>query len=429
MTALQPWLRRLGRNRGATQAQAPVGIWCPEFDLATGTLRSRSAPQPGHGSVRSLVRMRGETLGYVTIPRPPSEVSCADLAAAAERTFSAAEIAEAVRSSAEQAANSDGNELPALVSVVVCTRNRTSILKSCLDALEQLKYPNLEIIVVDNAPEDDSTRELVTSRAQHDHRIRHVVEPRAGLSWARNRGLAEAAGRYVAYTDDDVSVDEAWVNQIVRGFGSADNVGCVTGLVCTASLSTAAELYFDARNAAWSTRCAARSFDLEANRIDSGVYPYAAGIFGTGANCAFDREALCALGGFDTALGAGTLTRGGEDLDMFVRILIAGHTLRYEPSAVVWHHHRAEDAALITQMYGYGTGLTAYLSKLLSVPATRNDILRRLPAGLRRIATIKRDTGTRLAAAPAPKGAVRTEFRGYLAGPVLFLRSRRRSPR
>jgi glycosyltransferase involved in cell wall biosynthesis len=418
-------LRRLDPKRGASEAEAPVGVWCPELDLATGTLRSRSAPQPGHGSVRALVRTHGQTLGYVTISRPPSEVSSDDLTALAERTFSERDIAEAVRRSAEHAATADD---PPLVSVVVCTRNRSRILKSCLDALQQLRYPNLEIIVVDNAAEDDSTRDVVRSRAAHDPRIRYVAEPRAGLSWARNRGLAEAAGRYVAYTDDDVSVDEGWIDQIVRGFGSGENVGCVTGLVCTASLNTAAELYFDARNASWSTRCQARSFDLEANRIDNGVYPYAAGIFGTGANFAFDREALRCLDGFDTALGAGTLTRGGEDLDMFVRILIAGYTLRYEPNAVVWHHHRSEDSELIKQMYGYGTGLTAYLSKLLSVPATRNDILRRLPAGLRRILTIKRDTGARLVTTPAPKGAVRTEFWGYLAGPVLFLRSRRRSP-
>jgi GT2 family glycosyltransferase len=156
------------------------------------------------------------------------------------------------------------------------------------------------------------------------------------------------------------------------------------------------------------------------------LYPFSPGLFGTGASFAFDRERLVRLGGFDEALGAGTLTRGGEDLDIFVRVMLDNGAIAYEPSAVVWHHHRADEAALLRQMYGYGTGFTAYVTKLLLSRSTRGEVLRRIPAGLAKIARIKRDTDQRLTeTVPTPAGAMRREFTGYLTGPVLYVRARR----
>ncbi len=410
------------RRRDDSEAGPPPGVWCPEFELSTETLRAIVPAESGHRSVRALVREHGETLGYVSIARPPAEVSPADLGEAARSAFGDDLRAELARRAAARAVPS-----PPTVSVVVCTRNRSSILTACLTGLSALRYPALEIVVVDNAPTDDSTQTVVAAAQVTDGRIRYVREPLPGLSFARNRGLAEATGTIIAYTDDDVSVDERWVDNLVRGFGTDGRTGCVTGLVCTASLTTAAEIYFDARAASWSTRCEPRTFDLDQNRVEDALYPYSAGIFGTGANFAFDRALLERLGGFDEAFGAGTLTRGGEDLDIFVRVLRAGYALQYEPSALVWHHHRADDAALVKQMYGYGTGLTAYLCKLLAQRDTRRDVLSRVPLGLRRITQIKRSTDARLDTVPAPAGALRQEMWGYVTGPFLYVRARRRA--
>ncbi|UQX87882.1 glycosyltransferase [Jatrophihabitans telluris] len=409
----------------------PAGIWCPELDLGTETVRSRTAPEPSHASVRALVRLRGRTLGYVTIGRPPAQVTAHDLAEAARRAFPAAALTVAADEGAQVVdsptqAESSGEAAGPRVSLVVCTRNRGEQLVACLNDLRELTYRNLDIIVVDNAPTDDSTRRYVDEASALDPRIRYATEPRPGLSCARNRGLREARGEYIAYTDDDVSVDADWITQLVAAFGDGEKVACVTGLVCTAALTTSAEIYFDARTASWSTRTEPVTYDLDRHALDDALYPYSAGIFGTGANFAFDRAVLVDMGGFDEALGAGTLTRGGEDLDIFVRVLRAGYAIRYDPSAVVWHHHRADEAALVQQMYGYGTGLTAYLAKMLSVRETRNDILRRVPKGLARMAKIKRATDDRLDTAAAPKGAMRRELTGYLAGPYLYARARRR---
>jgi GT2 family glycosyltransferase len=405
-----------------------TGTWCCEFELSDGRFASVT-PRGAHATARVLVRLHGEPLGYLTLPMADAVPAVA--AREAEELFGeriAAHLTAEGLAAVATAGDACPNRIVAdeLVSVVVCTRDRAAQLAACLDRLRSLTHPHLEIVIVDNAPTDDSTRRVVEAVASVDTRFRYVVEPRPGLSCARNKGLAEARGRYLAYTDDDVAVDAGWVQGLLQGFRSAADVGCVTGLVATAEISGAAEEYFDARAASWSTRCEPQRFDLDGSAPDDALYPYSPGIFGTGANLAFDRALLVELGGFDEALGAGTRTRGGEDLDIFVRVLRAGRALVYQPAALVWHHHRADRDALLSQMFGYGTGLSAFVTKCLLQPDTRREVLARIPLGLRRMAAIRTSTRARLSdPVGAPRGAVLREFAGFGAGPVLYLRARR----
>ena len=429
----------------ASVPPAESGIWCCEWEMSGDRAVRAVRPRAVQPTARVLVRLHGEPLGYLTVPLDGADPDPGDLSRAAQRQFPARIAAHLA---AEGLTPDSSGPYPVaqpscpnrtvadeLVTVVVCTRDRAASLADCLDRLRQLTYPHLEIVIVDNAPSDDSTRRVVEAVA--DARFRYVVEPRPGLSCARNRGLAEARGTWLAYTDDDVAVDPDWVQGLVRGFRRRTDVGCVTGLVATAGIDGAAEEYFDARAASWSTRCEPALFDrrgqvtpaVDGIQATAGVpdalHPYSPGIFGTGANLAFDRAFLATLGGFDEALGAGTRTRGGEDLDVFVRVLRAGRTIAYEPAALVWHHHRADRAALLAQMFGYGTGLSAFITKCLLQPDTRREVLGRIPLGLRRMAGIRAQKGERLAEAAAPRGALLREFLGFGAGPALYLRSRR----
>jgi cellulose synthase/poly-beta-1,6-N-acetylglucosamine synthase-like glycosyltransferase len=153
-------------------------------------------------------------------------------------------------------------------------------------------------------------------------------------------------------------------------------------------------------------------------------------VFGTGANVAFRTELLRRIGGFDVALGAGTIAAGGEDLDAFVRIVTTGHSIAYEPAALVWHHHRADLAGLERQMFAYGSGLSAFLVKHLLDPGTRGPLVRRLPIGILRLVRIPAATTAGLTSrhGPSPvrpRTLLTQEFAGMLAGPLLYLRSRR----
>ncbi len=120
-------------------------------------------------------------------------------------------------------------------SVVVATRERPAALHRCLESLLELDYPEYEIVVVDNAPRTSATRELVASD-RFCGRVKHVREPQAGLAAAHNRGVAEVSGAFVAFTDDDVTVDRLWLLELARGFELAEHVGCVTGMIIPAEL-------------------------------------------------------------------------------------------------------------------------------------------------------------------------------------------------
>ncbi|WP_271986038.1 glycosyltransferase [Pseudoclavibacter terrae] len=399
----------------ATRSAAP-GIWCGEFDLFNNDgLRGPRHAGAGHHRTRVLVRAHGRPLGYLHFDAAPDAVSSREIRVRSVDSFGDSVNADAPEPIADAP----------FVSVIVCTRDHTELLTTCLDRIQALDYPDFEVLVVDNAPSTEETRELLAAICALDSRFRYLRQERPGLSAARNAGIAAARGEILAYTDDDVLVDRNWLTEIARTFRDEPAIGCVTGLVATAAIETNAEGYFDARSPSWSGRMTSERYDLSGRNDGSPLYPYSAGIFGTGANLALAREAVDRVGEFDEALGAGAKTKGGEDLDIFVRVLRAGFAIAYEPAALVWHQHRADDDALRGQLYGYGTGLTAFLTKYLANPATSLDIVSRLFAGVKRLASIRTATeGRMLDHVEAPAGAWQEEVRGYLAGPVLYARAR-----
>lgn len=242
------------------------------------------------------------------------------------------------------------------VTVAVCTRDRSDDLARCLEALRAVDYEPMEIVIVDNAPRTDSTQRLV---AMHTPYVRYVVEPRPGLNWARNRAILEARGEIIAYTDDDVVVDRGWVRALARVFAEHSEVMAVTGLVVPLELETDVQLLFERYGGF------GRGYDRRWYRAAPGE-PVArrhggAGKFGTGANMAYRRELFSRIGGFDPALDVGTPTNGGGDLEMFFRVLKEGHTLVYEPAAIVRHRHRRDYRDLRTQLANNGIGFYSYL--------------------------------------------------------------------
>ncbi|MEU6706319.1 glycosyltransferase [Streptomyces wuyuanensis] len=321
---------------------------------------------------------------------------------------------------------------PPRTSVVVATRERPGRLARALDSLLAQDHPDFEIVVVDNAPLTGATRELIERK--YGERVRYVLEPVPGLAVAHNRGVAAADGAVLAFTDDDVVADPHWLTALTAPFAEDPRIGCVTGLILPARLTTPAQILLESHGG-FAKGFAPRTYDPARPPADEPLFPFTAGRFGSGANMAFRARALRAAGGFDPATGTGTAARGGDDLYAFVRILADGHRLRYTPDALVWHHHRETERDLRNQAFGYGAGLTAYLTALVARrPGLLPALLARLPRGLAHARTmtahregargVPGEHGT--ASHPWPRSLSRLERRGMLAGPLGYVRARRR---
>lgn len=390
--------------------------------------------RPGYGALWALVREHDRPRGMIRVPFEDGSVSRGQLAVA---------IAALPAPSHAPVPRRPSKNLQPRISVVVPSLlEREEGLQACLRSLADLDYPNYEVIVVDNRPAGAPPVDVPG--------VRVVRETRPGISAARNRGLEEATGEIVAYTDDDVEVDPGWLLAIATRLAEHPEEACVNGLALPRELETCAQVALEEYYGGFGPRSfepvshrmrAPRGSSLVApatvDAIDDGgrvlrsFSLYAAGSFGAGANMAFRSGTLRELGGFDLALGAGTDARGGEDLMTFARLAWRGYSIGFEPAAIVHHTHRRDEASLERQIYGYGLGYTALLTALvLDDPRHLGRMLGTAGRAVRVMTAGYRD---KLDAGAQPnrrtRELARMELRGMAAGPLVYLRSRIRRVR
>jgi glycosyltransferase involved in cell wall biosynthesis len=307
------------------------------------------------------------------------------------------------------------------VSVIICTHERSDSLRKTLDSVTALNFSDYEIVVVDNAPKTTSTWDLIEQH--YSDRVRYIREDHPGLSIARNRGVTEALGEIVAFTDDDVIVDKEWLWELINAFLDAENVACVTGNIIPAELETPSQAIFE-EYGAFNKGFSKKIFDKTDRYTRNPLLPYSAGVYGTGASMAFRTDFLKSIGGFDPATGSGTPTKGGDDLAAFFEVISRGYRLVYEPAAIVHHQHRRDYESLRNQAFGYGCGLTAFLTKtILDNPARFFDLAARFPSGLSYIFD-PASRKNRSKSTHFPKELTRVEYKGMLYGPFAYLRSK-----
>ncbi|BBY65359.1 glycosyltransferase family 2 protein [Mycolicibacterium helvum] len=372
-------------------------VWLDAVDSATQASVNSGVPAvcrlqnaEGFSRARLLVRDRERAVGFVDLAVNDGEVAFSDLRdQVVAQQYS---LPQAVPARAERGPNETTH-----ITVIVCTRDRTEMLESALTSILASDHPDFGVLVVDNAPSSDTTHQFVTGLA--DPRVRLITEPLPGLSRARNAGLLAADGDIVAFVDDDVIVDRDWLNILVRGFGYGNAVACVSGMVPAGELRTPAQAYFENR-VGWSESAHVRVFEWSQVPKDVPLFPFEVRHYGTGANFAVDRRVALSIGGFDERLGAGTPASGGEDIDMFFRILRSGRQLVHEPAAIAWHRHRSTADDLRAQTRGYGLGLGAWLAKIASDPAmamlAAKTVVRRGAALVRHVRSASRS------ASPSP---------------------------
>ena len=226
---------------------------------------------------------------------------------------------------------------PPLITVALCTHNHADRLARTLPGFARLAPParGWEILVVDNACSDGTPQLLAaTNWRPADVPVRIVREERLGLSNARNRALIEAQGEYVMFMDDDETPDPGWLcayeSSIVEHRPDA--------------LGGRIEVFFeDGERPRW-LQDELLGF---LGKLDHGSASWLTDrktpIFG--GNFAFRRDVFERIGNFDVRLGRqGTVNVGGEDTEIYSRLLDAGCSVRWVPEAII--HHRIQTPKL-----------------------------------------------------------------------------------
>lgn len=221
-------------------------------------------------------------------------------------------------------------------SLIIPTYNRPDRLSRCLDSIAKLDYPRdrFEVLVVNDG--SSLPLEPVVNPFQERLSLRLVNQTNAGPGAARNRGASLAKGQYLAFTDDDCTLDPQWLTHLEQQFERSPDalLGGATVNVLTENLYSSASQIL----------------------IDYLYHYYGKGdqqtCFFASNNIALNTDKFREIGGFDTHF---TLA-AGEDRDLCDRWSYNGYPLEYVPQAIVYHAHQLSLKTYWKQHFNYGRG-------------------------------------------------------------------------
>jgi glycosyltransferase involved in cell wall biosynthesis len=220
-------------------------------------------------------------------------------------------------------------------TVALCTHNHAERLARTLNTLAQLTPPTgpWELLIVDNAS-TDGTPQLVAAPEWRTPamNVRVVREEKLGLSNARNRAILEATGEYVLFMDDDETPDPRWLDAHERII-LAERPDALGGRI---------EVMFeDGERPAWLQDellgfLGKLDHGGNARRLVAPDTPIFGGNFG------FRRELFARIGAFDAGLGRkGSANTGGEDTEIYRRMIASGCNVWWVPDALIFHRIKA----------------------------------------------------------------------------------------
>ncbi|WP_457937216.1 glycosyltransferase [Aeromonas veronii] len=221
------------------------------------------------------------------------------------------------------------------VSIVINTYNRMHTLPNTLAAIKYIRYPDIEVIVVDG-PSTDGTWDYLNDHWKDEVKI--VKCPVANLSVSRNIGIMHSTGDIICFTDDDGIPEASWIDVLVNNY-SNPKVAAVGGYVRDNS-----GVSFQTRNII-SSRTGFSEVDVPESKLEEKLSDELCFTGLIGVNSSFRREALVEIGGFDEEYAYYL-----DETDVLVRLVDKGYKIIQDPSAEVHHkyapsHIRKESGA------------------------------------------------------------------------------------
>ena len=220
------------------------------------------------------------------------------------------------------------------ISVVIPTFNRKSMLKLCLESFNKQSYPvtHFEVLVIDDGS-SDGTEEFIEGYREHiNFKLIYYRQKNGGPAAARNRGVKEAKGALVAFTDDDCVVDEHWLAECNRSFNES-YIGGAGGVIVQKTSGTISDYLVHIK---------------ALNPPAPNGEPY----YLVTANACYRRDVLLEVGGFEEAIK----NPGGEDPDLSMKVKEKGYKLRFNPDNIVYHFHKSDIRSFYKTYFNYGRG-------------------------------------------------------------------------
>lgn len=215
------------------------------------------------------------------------------------------------------------------ISFIICTYNRERYIYECLSRLaKNTAKEGWEIVLVNNNSTDGTAAECERFVADYKPtNYRYVVETQQGLSFARNRGIAEAKGEWLVFLDDDAMVEPDYIANLQNHLAQHTEAGAFGGQI---------EPFFEGETPSWLNPWS-MSF-VSAIDLGDQVHLFSAKQYPIGANMGISRKTIDRIGVFNTALGrTGNNLMGGEEKDIFNRIRQANIPILYFPDIKVKH--------------------------------------------------------------------------------------------
>lgn len=211
------------------------------------------------------------------------------------------------------------------VSVIIVSTNELHHLKRCLPSIFRQRYPDYEVLVVDNASTDGSV-EYVAQEFPRAKIIRNGAN--LGYTGANNVGFKHASGDYIAVLNPDTQVEPDWLRELVIALQADPRAGLATPKILMMDDPTRLNTCGNEITFTGLTFC--RGLDQPAEKYNQLEIVSAV----SGAAFVIKRSVLEQIGGFDESFFIYY-----EDTDLSLRAMLAGYVCLYVPSSVVYHQY------------------------------------------------------------------------------------------
>lgn len=225
------------------------------------------------------------------------------------------------------------------ITLIICTYNRAEYLDDTLHSLLQQPVENIvtELLVVNNNSTDNTPEVVAKHREQADpsaFRISYFEEAEQGLSFARNRGIKEAASEHIVFVDDDIRAEQHFIENWINFFETYPNYHAAGGQI---------RVQFDDHKPKWASHYLLSLFGY--HNLGKKVREYPGNKYPFGGNMGFRKELFEETGLFDTDLGRkGDQLTANEEKDLFNRVKSLGEPILYLPKALLYHRIGPERA-------------------------------------------------------------------------------------